>query len=133
MSPSQKSLRLHLAIGIPLFIVAAFLDVWMTLRGLNGNPYWEGNHYYRFWMAWLGLRWGLVVGKTVVGLLAIAIAIWTAHTIEHGQLDNQQRTLVPSFISWIKRSKPYWIGCVPLYIMVFFQLIAAWLWVPVVQ
>ncbi len=132
-TPGQKTVSRHLAVAIPLFIGAALLDGWMTLRGLNGNPYYEGNLYFRFWMGWLGVTWGLVMGKTVIGLLAVAMAHWTAHTIEEGRFDERTNTLLPSFITWLKRRKPYWAGCVPLYAMVVLQLLAAWLWTPVVN
>ncbi|UCG65644.1 MAG: hypothetical protein JSW12_00875 [Deltaproteobacteria bacterium] len=82
MTLLRRNLILHLNTAISIYVLFALLDVYFTLRGVNGNITLEGNPVMRYMMVSFGLMGGLIVEKSLVLLVSLLVAIVAVIGIE---------------------------------------------------
>jgi hypothetical protein len=129
MAPLKRNLILHLAIGISFYILFASLDVYFTLRGINGDISMEGNPVMRSMMVSFGLMGGLITEKSLVLLISLIVALAAVTGIEREADWVYYLALTPVTRNWMKRKKRYWVAFVPIYFVAFAQGVAAMGWV----
>ena len=115
MAFRKRNLILHLSIGIPLYVLLASLDVYFTLRGINGEIALEGNPVMRYMMAAFGPLGGLVIEKSLVFLISLILSIIAFIGIEKEADWVYYLALTRLTRNWMKRKKRYWVAFVPIY------------------
>jgi hypothetical protein len=129
MTLLKRSLISHLIISISLYVFFALLDIFFTLKGVNGDIAIEGNPIMRYMMANFGLMGGLVVEKSLVLLLATTAAIVSVIGIEKEADWVYYLAFTRVTRNWMKRKKRYWVAFLPLYFVAFSLGVAAASWV----
>ena len=128
MSLLRRNLLLHLNIGISLYILFASLDVYFTLRGINGDISMEGNPAMRYMMISFGLMGGLIIDKGLVLLISLIVALVAIIGIEKEADWVYYLALTRLARNWMKRKKRYWVAFVPIYFVALAQGVAAAGW-----
>ncbi len=126
-NPKQK-LFLHLSIGILLYVVFASLDIYFTLKGIDGDISLEGNPAIRYMMSNFGIFQGLFLEKALVLLAASLIAIVCFRGIDREADWVYYLAITRLAKNWLKRKKRHWIAFLPLYFVAFSQGVAAAAW-----
>ena len=129
MTPLRRNLIIHLNTAISIYVLFAVLDVYLTLRGINGNIALEGNPVMRYMMVSFGLRSGLIVEKSLVLFVSLLVAIVAAIGIEKEADWIYYLALTRVTRNWMKRKKRYWVAFVPVYFVAVAQGLAATSWV----
>ena len=128
MTLLRRYLVLHLNAAISIYVLFAVLDVYLTLRGINGNMALEGNPVMRYMMGSFGLMGGLIVEKSLVLLVSMLVAIVAAIGIEKEAHWIYYLALTRLARNWMKRKKRYWVAFVPIYFVALAQGVAAAGW-----
>ena len=129
MTLLRRNLILHLNTAISIYVLFALLDVYFTLRGVNGNITLEGNPVMRYMMVSFGLMGGLIVEKSLVLLVSLLVAIVAVIGIEKEADWVYKLALTRVTRNWMKRKKRYWVAFVPVYFVALAQGLAATSWV----
>jgi hypothetical protein len=129
MTLLRRNLILHLNTAISIYVLFALLDVYFTLRGVNGNITLEGNPVMRYMMVSFGLMGGLIVEKSLVLLVSLLVAIVAVIGIEKEADWVYNLALTRVTRNWMKRKKRYWVAFVPVYFVALAQGLAAASWV----
>ena len=129
MTPLRRNLIIHLNTAISIYVLFALLDVYFTLRGVNGNIALEGNPVMRYMMVSFGLRSGLIVEKSLVLFVSLLVAIVAVIGIEKEADWIYYLALTRVTRNWMKRKKRYWVAFVPVYFVALAQGLAATSWV----
>ncbi len=124
----KRNLILHLSIGIPLYVLLASLDVYFTLRGINGEIALEGNPVMRYMMVSFGPMGGLIIEKSLVLLISLIVSIVAFIGIEKEADWVYYLALTRLTRNWMKRKKRYWVAFAPIYFVALSQGIAATSW-----
>jgi len=124
----RKPMILHLTIGISIYALCAFLDGYLTLRGMRGDLSLEGSPIMRFMMETFGFVGGLLVAKTLVLVAALSLAIVACIGIHRQSNWIYYLALSRLTKSWMKKKRRYWVAFVPLYIIAIAQGFAAVSW-----
>jgi len=82
MTQFKRHLILHLSTGLTLYVLFAVLDVYFTLKGIQGDITLEGNPVMQYMMARFGPLGGLIIEKALVMGIALAVAFAAATGIE---------------------------------------------------
>ena len=125
----KRNLILHLNIGISLYVLFALLDVYFTLRGINGEIALEGNPVMRYMMVSFGLMGGLIIEKSLVLLISLIVSIVAFIGIEKKADWVYYLALTRVTRNWMKRKKRYWVAFVPIYFVALSQGVAATSWI----
>jgi type IV secretory pathway VirB3-like protein len=129
MTLLRRNLILHLNTAIFIYVLFALLDVYFTLRGVNGNITLEGNPVMRYMMVSFGMLGGLIVEKSLVLLVSLLVAIVAVICIEKEADWIYKLALTRVTRNWMKRKKRYWVAFVPVYFVALAQGLAATSWV----
>ncbi len=124
----KRNLILHLSIGIPLYVLLASLDVYFTLRGINGEIALEGNPVMRYMMVSFGPMGGLIIEKSLVLLISLIVSIVAFIGIEKEADWVYYLALTRLTRNWMKRKQRYWVAFAPIYFVALSQGIAATSW-----
>lgn len=127
INPKQK-LFLNLSTGISLYIVFASLDIYFTLKGIDGDISLEGNPAIRYMMSNFGILEGLLLEKTLVLLAASLIAVVCFRGIDQEADWVYYLAITRLAKNWLKRKKRHWIAFLPLYLTALSQGLAAAAW-----
>ncbi len=131
VGPTIKSFlsRHKLALGSALYVLAAAADIRMTLAGISGDLALEGNPVMRAAMALFGPEAGLILEKSLVGIICFVIAKYGEREIKR---DADWIWKIPStrwVRAWMRRGDRSWIAYAPLYAVAVSQFLAAASWV----
>jgi hypothetical protein len=129
MTPLKRNLIMHSTIGISLYVLFASLDIYFTLRGINGDISMEGNPVMRSMMVSFGMTAGLIIEKGLVLLISLIVALLAVIGIEKEADWVYYLALTRATRNWMKRKKRYWVAFVPLYFVALAQGVAAAGWV----
>lgn len=119
-----------LFVSIVLYVLAALLDMVLTLAGMENNTAMEGNALLRQTMNLMGPVAALLLHKSVVGLVAVAIAWRVYPAIVNDEPWIEKVPATPWVRAWVKRCRPAWIAFIPLWLATLAQVVAAsgWVW-----
>lgn len=122
---------LRLTAAAAVYAATAAMDVFMTLRGVCGNPEFEGNPIIRAMMSAFGVETGLFAEKVLVGLVCAAIAVICEPAVKRKAPWIFRLTLFERTKAWLRSGERSWIAFLPLYGVAAFQILAAlsWAWI----
>jgi hypothetical protein len=121
MNPLKRNLVIHLSTGIFLYLLFSSLDVFFTLRGVNGDISMEGNPVMRSMMFYFGLTGGLIMEKVIVLLISLAVALVAATGIDKKSDWVYYLAFTRKTRDWMKRKKRYYVAFFPLYLVALSQ------------
>jgi hypothetical protein len=126
---NHRYLTVHLLISVLLYILFASLDAGFTLKGISGDLSLEGNPVMRWMMVHFGETGGLILGKCLVFLMALGIAIVAFFGIDKRAEWVYYLAFTAATRNWMKRKRRYWVAFIPLYFVALSQGMAAASWV----
>ena len=115
-------------LGIVLYLVFAWADTHLTLIGIQGDLTKEGNPIMRFMMETFGPLAGMVMQKSLVGLLAVLFTGLTIWGIRHQRPWVYYLAFFPMSRKWMQRKRRYWVAYTVLYLVALAQGAAATSW-----
>lgn len=124
---TSQHITYHLSIGVPCYILFAVADISLTLQGLQGEISREGNPVLRYLMHDFGVLSAMLISKGLVFLVLLLLGIIGAMGVAK-DADWLYWLTLPITKRWMKRKKRYWIPFVPIYLLAFFQALAAASW-----
>ena len=129
MNTLKHNLAIHLSVGIFLYLLFSSLDVFFTLRGVNGDISMEGNPAIRYMMFYFGLSGGLILQKVIVLLVSLVVAIIAVTGIDKESDWVYYLAFTHKTRDWMKRKKRYYVAFFPLYFVALSQGLAAAAWI----
>ena len=129
MTHLRRNLTLHLTAGVALYLLFAALDGYFTLEGIQGDITLEGNPIMQYMMTIFGPLGGLIIEKTLVLVIALAVAIVAAIGIEKNAGWVYYLAFTQTTRNWMKREKRRWVAFIPIYFVAAAQGFGAASWV----
>jgi hypothetical protein len=133
MASLKRNLTYNLSIGIFLYLLFASLDVYLTLKGTRGDISLEGNPMIRYMMVAFGLMPGLIIEKTLVLLISLAVLVVALMGIEKEADWVYYLALTRVTRDWMRRKKRYWVTFIPVYFVALSQGLAAISWIVLIS
>ncbi len=114
--------------GVLLYLSTALADIWMTLKGMEGELMMEGNPIMRAMMSWLGPELGICLNKSLVFLFCVLLAITLEPEIKRRASWIEKIPMTPWSRAWMRSKDRSWISYIPLYMAGISQGLAALSW-----